>query len=490
MVPAYEVPHQEPRSSQFLVPVEYANAKLWSVTSEYENLLNMQREHHQLVLRQKDVELAHIQNATAKLGQADSMQSRMQADTIAAELDAKNKELELFAGLLQMRDRQIGDLQQMCETKQEQLNQLRESEPRSPRGQAPGCCGEATKRWQQLPVLEPCMAEDKHGLQFGQAPADSLTSTKDGWSEQQVRDLQNESQRLRMALSSAEGALSATLSQVRKLPNAQKSDQCHWHEPRILQLQEALEQSNAQLARTESALQQLLRSNGNKDQLLRELTQKLTLNEAKLQTYQLCDFTAHRTQTQGPLPERNRTDRGTDAPADGAEASASYTVRRDRRHPEVQATGPGSGGSSPSACSVQAPEPSALLPRSAVDETCEIASDVKVVSIRRPAPGLLHCDPVDASPVPDADAAFWQDTLSEAYHADPLDPVDLQIAKFVDCPQYSFCKAMFCRLEEGTYLFGAQRIQIRMGVGNHLEVLHGGCWIRLELYLRNSEAYM
>eukprot|EP00927_Polykrikos_kofoidii_P044720 TRINITY_DN3860_c0_g1_i2.p1 TRINITY_DN3860_c0_g1~~TRINITY_DN3860_c0_g1_i2.p1 ORF type:complete len:955 (+),score=179.89 TRINITY_DN3860_c0_g1_i2:167-3031(+) len=116
-----------------LLPVECANSRVWGVTSEYENLLNIQRDQHNLILRQRDAEVAHLQHTIEALQNGRGNEQRVVArlrtereDAVQLALEGTRKELTLFASLLQMRDRQIGELQQMCEARQEQIQQLQE----------------------------------------------------------------------------------------------------------------------------------------------------------------------------------------------------------------------------------------------------------------------------------------------------------------------------------------------------------------------------
>lgn len=110
-----------------VVPVDYANAKLWGVTAEYENILNIQRDQHAAAMRHREAEAAHLMKALELLeaGRMDEAGAlariRAKECEVRAGLEAKQRELELLTGLLQMRDQQVGDLQDLCETKQAQL---------------------------------------------------------------------------------------------------------------------------------------------------------------------------------------------------------------------------------------------------------------------------------------------------------------------------------------------------------------------------------
>lgn len=113
----------EQDSGRDLVSLDYANQKLWSVTSEYENLLTVQKEQQDLQLKQKDLE---IQALRAELGGKPEARNDAYDKEMAVSLDAKVKELELYASLLQLRDKQIGELQ--CYIEQKDANGGMQSE--------------------------------------------------------------------------------------------------------------------------------------------------------------------------------------------------------------------------------------------------------------------------------------------------------------------------------------------------------------------------
>merc|ERR1719158_978931 len=52
----------EERNISEMVSLEYANQKLWSVTSEYEHLLTVQKEQHDCQLKQRDLEIHSLQD--------------------------------------------------------------------------------------------------------------------------------------------------------------------------------------------------------------------------------------------------------------------------------------------------------------------------------------------------------------------------------------------------------------------------------------------
>lgn len=161
------------------VPLDLANSKLWGVTSEYEHLLNIQRDQHRLALRQRDAEIAHLREVVDMLtsGKQDeaSIASRLREtdNNMQLTLEAKQKELELLAGLLQMRDQQIGDLQRVCEMRQSGTNNgvlvdaLREADTlRSDKAELERLLVAKDKQMTAVQEIDPDMSESS-ALQLG-----------------------------------------------------------------------------------------------------------------------------------------------------------------------------------------------------------------------------------------------------------------------------------------------------------------------------------
>lgn len=100
----------------------------------YEQLLHVQQQHHALLLQEKDAEIRHLQ---ARLDFLESEAPhrdrrveealRTKEEEAAVMMAAKHKELELLAGLLQLREQQIDDFNRLCEEQHRELSELREA---------------------------------------------------------------------------------------------------------------------------------------------------------------------------------------------------------------------------------------------------------------------------------------------------------------------------------------------------------------------------
>ncbi|CAE7393250.1 unnamed protein product [Symbiodinium pilosum] len=62
----------------------------------------------------------------------------------------------------------------------------------------------------------------------------------------------------------------------------------------------------------------------------------------------------------------------------------------------------------------------------------------------------------------------------------------LRVAEFANQPKNSASKALFCRLGPGSYLFGTQRVSLRLR-GGDLEAEAGGDWVALEELVRRMQ---
>jgi hypothetical protein len=106
----------------------------------YEQLLTTQQYQHKLELDQKDAENAHLkacldfleQQSRRAPGSAGARAAEELAETLRTQeeaatllMAAKHKELELLAGLLQMREQQIEDFRQLCEAQQQEIHDLK-----------------------------------------------------------------------------------------------------------------------------------------------------------------------------------------------------------------------------------------------------------------------------------------------------------------------------------------------------------------------------
>merc|ERR1712146_595038 len=74
------------------------------------------------------------------------------------------------------------------------------------------------------------------------------------------------------------------------------------------------------------------------------------------------------------------------------------------------------------------------------------------------------------------------------YMPQPGDSIDARLAGFVNEPQNAHCKALFCRLSEGSYLYGTHRTQLRIAPQtDQLEAFEENTWIPIHEFTRYME---
>eukprot|EP00747_Dinoflagellata_sp_TGD_P200200 gnl/TRDRNA2_/TRDRNA2_73585_c0_seq1.p1 gnl/TRDRNA2_/TRDRNA2_73585_c0~~gnl/TRDRNA2_/TRDRNA2_73585_c0_seq1.p1 ORF type:complete len:306 (-),score=67.16 gnl/TRDRNA2_/TRDRNA2_73585_c0_seq1:303-1190(-) len=145
------------------VPADHAEKHLWSVALEYERLHDLQGAQQALAAQQQEAELAHLRAVAQMLsgGGAEEVgaatRRRAKEEETSLMLKTKEKELEFLLVLLQLRDRQAGDLRRMCEVTQSRIEQLQrnaaaaEAMPASLPSQQPRKQPEWLQHLQRLP---------------------------------------------------------------------------------------------------------------------------------------------------------------------------------------------------------------------------------------------------------------------------------------------------------------------------------------------------
>jgi len=116
----------------------------WNTTLGYEQLLSIQQHQHTLAMQHKEAEVAHIKACMDLLESDRTFEDkdkltealRSKDEEAALMMAAKHKELELMASLLQLREQQIEDLRQLCETQQAEITQLKRRHAGVPRHHA------------------------------------------------------------------------------------------------------------------------------------------------------------------------------------------------------------------------------------------------------------------------------------------------------------------------------------------------------------------
>ncbi|CAE8600540.1 unnamed protein product, partial [Polarella glacialis] len=112
-----------------LVPAEDAQHRLWTTSTEYEELLCLQRLRNAARLEQRRAELARLKAEAAALSgefeESQGAEARLRARDaeIAASAEASRCQLQLLSSVLALRDRQILDLEQLSEAKRRRLGQ-------------------------------------------------------------------------------------------------------------------------------------------------------------------------------------------------------------------------------------------------------------------------------------------------------------------------------------------------------------------------------
>jgi len=590
---------------EVVVPLEYANARLWGITSEYENLLNIQRDQHAAALRRAEAEAARLR--TLAVGGCDGGGGGGCAlaaveEEVAFAVEAKQKELELFGSLLRMRDRQIGDLQELCEAKQEQLVRLqghpsqsatgltstlgvsalpvRGSVTGSPRGGCPcrggnGFAAVSPEAERELVALRRDKAElerivlvkDRQLVavqsvdpSMGDAPALQLGAQaiqmfheslrrrqEESGREEENRALRAEVEALRSRgeeleamnaekrgelreLSSAltakmqkvfeleteaeagllerrqaarEGAVTAEQLQEdlaawqadsrtsrqlaeelkvevadRERRLARQSEEVAQYKATIKGLECRIEDMSAELVRAEDGMAQMLHTNSYKDQLVREMSDQVSASESKLHNYHIHELLSARHRRQSSPPAAA-------SPASAcASASASSPGAEVRSAPQARWSDDPWARRSPSPCEPLA-RASAPQPRGAPSEP--LASVAASSSV--PGPGAVGGKAAAGASAfaPSRGTLASSALMAQSYRPHPGDAIDARVAEFANLPGNAACKALFCRLAQGSYLFGTQRATLRLGAHEELQALLGGAWVPLEEFVRRSE---
>jgi len=140
-----------------------------------------------------------------------------------------------------------------------------------------------------------------------------------------------------------------------------------------------------------------------------------------------------------------------------------------------------------------------FLNGSGLDDT-----SVRVVNVRRPSgghdfgyalttpiTGHVAAPPSFQNLLPPLPSFNGADPSSNAlvaqYLPQPGDALDTKVAEFVNQPHNSHCKALFCRLSEGAYLFGTHRTQLRISPhGEQLEAFEENTWIAIAEFVRRK----
>lgn len=432
-------------SREGFVPADVANQKLWRVTTEYENLLALQKDHQALVARRREAELEHLRAVATMLSgevgeEENPAAARMQAQEQEAALimQAKQAELALLAAVLALRDRQASDLQGMCEAKRARIRQLQTG------GLVEKVAGDS---WADVERLRNEVSELEAAVGGKQKELRGLASTLE-LRTQRAAELQAEVAEAERELALLAGAASpapATAPDTPVLGRVGREEQAG---PRLQaspmsappqgSLQARIEATRAQMAEAQQALGQMVRSNAHNDRLVREMTGAATLSDI-----------------------------GTSCEEEVPPETSSYIAMSDvspvqlrpdnmERVSEVVTTP--SPAPLPHAPPPPSPVPEAPAVATLLDTEAEVAAEL-LSHLHLEASERASSPP---SPRPDIDEPW------HTYKPHPGDPIDAKVAQFVNQPRNRLRRALFSRLREGEYLYGTRRAQLRLshGTGN------------------------
>lgn len=315
----------------------------------------------------------------------------------------------------------------------------------------------------------------------------------------------------------------------------QQQAECARHEVSSKTLQRQVEEMGVQLSRAEEALSEMMNSNSFKDQLVRDMTDQVNISETKLNSFHMNELlgsrqrlaTRSRVQSIGlqpfadadssfearlkasPLPLRKSGrfaaspdlgDCDTSAISHAAlDVSKVLVTSEDRGAHRSRQTSPASSGGSPtpmSYCSqrqlssgIQEP-----LARQAPGRRSAHLSWQASVPERRASDEVTTSVPASGYSAEGSSACASSASkapmfLAESYRPQPGDPIDLKVSEFTNQPRNSACKALFCRLGAGSYLFGTQKVNLQVNPRtDSLEAFVDSRWLPIEEFVRRTQS--
>ncbi|CAE7948605.1 unnamed protein product, partial [Symbiodinium sp. KB8] len=510
-----------------VVPVDYANAQLWSgklmseestelfvkrvlqsyrkgATLEYENLLNTQRDQHEAVLKQMEAENFRLRQAVQMLqsGRGDegfaAAQLKMREEEHRLALEAKQREIDLITSLVRVRDQQVREMQKLTGSKQvhQKLEELR-----SEKAQVEQLLLAKEKQLAAVQAVDPQMA-DASALQLGaqaiQMFHDSLRMKQDASTlARENEELRGQVDDLQVQLQEAQGSVTEKRREVKELA-ANLSTKMK----RIIELEEQVERSHregramAQAATSKLAKEEIAErdrrfmkqqvisrrhetSAAELQQQVADLRSRLAQADAALRgmassnTFKdrvIHDMTEQELLGSGPLARER----------EAATPSAGLRLLRDAEA-AMRSPSP-SGGTTPGSLISKVPGarvPQPLEPPGESALPSPSAPPAFSGAPREPTATAGQRGPTSSINLPTA--AIETVLLAEAYRPHPDDPIDEKVAGFANQPKNSASKALFCRLGPGSYLFGTQRVSVRLSPRTgDLEARAGGDWMSIE----------
>lgn len=453
------------------VPIE----RMWSVTAEYENILTLQRDQQLVALRHRDAEVEHLRKALEALeGRFDegSIIARIRAKEgeIALGVEERQKELDLFTSLLRMRDQQIAELQGTCEMNETRLQHLREclasqtplleADLEMRREQLPPRLDELRDEVQQLRAHSKRLEEDLSTQRRDVAGMNCELSAKQDKILRLEADLENSERERRQAQ-----LLCETLQQEGRVH--------HDRLERELQAsREITEQVRKDLAYSEERVLAQQRD--------RSCLAPTTLNTPESPAD---EFIMHEQHLPRSRPCRDMRDSFATSSPHQTQFSCMLADQSSVRH--VHPPFSWSSTSEPSFQVVSVIKQTDSLLHSVRESDSDFApSEVPEMWAR----GQSLSVPALSAALTPSDASLRESGtfFSQSYRPHPGDPVDSKLAEFVNRAQHSEYRGLFCRLGEGSYLYGTQRSTLRVRT-DRLEALVEGEWIPVEDFVRRME---
>ncbi|CAE7720617.1 SPECC1L [Symbiodinium sp. CCMP2592] len=241
------------------------------------------------------------------------------------------------------------------------------------------------------------------------------------------------------------------------------------HETSAAELQQQVADLRSRLAQADAALRGMASSNTFKDRIIHDMTDQVHASETKLHAYQIEELLG------SGLLARER-----EAP------TAQSVGLRLLRDAEAAMRSPSpSGGTTPG--SLISKVPGARIPQPLVPpgESALPSHSAQPASFSGPREPTATAGQRGPSSINLPTAAIETVLLAEAYRPHPEDPIDEKVAGFANQPKNSASKALFCRLGPGSYLFGTQRVSVRLSPRTgELEARAGGDWMSIEELVR------
>eukprot|EP00929_Paragymnodinium_shiwhaense_P111656 TRINITY_DN79991_c0_g1_i1.p1 TRINITY_DN79991_c0_g1~~TRINITY_DN79991_c0_g1_i1.p1 ORF type:complete len:591 (+),score=149.03 TRINITY_DN79991_c0_g1_i1:58-1773(+) len=519
--PVALLPGEALSPSQY-VSAEHATSKLWRVTSEYEGVMELQRRHHSLLARQRQLSVSLAGRAghrrqTSSESIPDSQDEaedgqRYSNEYLAATLEAKQQELKLLDAIVKLRDWQIEDLEEMCRARRADCGRLAAAEMAAVGGA--GALSDQEVELQQLLAkekeLEAAVAASRAALH--DAAREKLDADDKKASDTGAASLSEQVDKMRRRLAGAEQAMGRLAqSSVEKerlvkcfvdglsarIPPTPSEASC------MMKRQEESVLGGLSALKVEHHMSSIVDA---------ETTEEL-LDEAEAEDN--CYQTP-------PVKRLDLTATILDPPADSALLAAAALPAALKPPPSWTGQGAHSlsqfeTGDYSSTLTAAAPAVSAS--RRPYDEAegrqqqqqqpfspWLLSADLSSEAV---AEQTMHRNWESSDPLSNRSVGTYlaeRSSLAEivenqlgdggsprgqsTYRPQPGDAVDWKVAEFVNKPRNRLRRSLFCRLGPGAYLYGTHRAHLRLSAATgELEACDdaGGPWEAVEEFARRLE---